>query len=169
MFYGNEKLSPSGTETFAANASIEHAFDNGIDLKNSTRYAKYDKFYQNVFADSAVANNCNFTVRGYVDYTNRENLINQTDLTYILKWGKTEHKLLTGLELATEKTDNSRQAAFFNNNFSTTGTLVTLNANNATQILDSTPVTFRDNFINNSNAYRNNQSTVNVFGLYVQD
>ena len=169
VFYGNAKLSPSGTETFAANASIEHAFDNGIDLKNSTRYAKYDKFYQNIFADSAVANNGNFTVRGYVDYTNRENLINQTDLMVTLNWGKTEHKLLAGLELASQKTDNSRQAAFFNNNFLTTGTQLTLNANNATQILDSTPVTFKDNFINNNNAFRNNQSTVNVIGLYVQD
>lgn len=168
-FYGNAKLSPSGTETFAFNASIEHAFDSGIGIKNSTRYANYNKYYQNIFADSSVANNGNFTVRGYIDFTDRENLINQTDLTYTANWGAIEHKLLAGLELATQDTQNSRQAAFFNNNFTTTDTQVTLNANNATEILNTTPVSFRANFVNDNNAFRSNQSTVNVIGLYLQD
>ena len=112
-FYGSARLSPSGTETFAINGSLEHMFDNGIGVKNSTRYANYNKFYQNVFADSPVALNGNFTVRGYVDNTDRENFINQTDLTYTANWGSVEHKLLGGLELATQDTDISRLAAFF--------------------------------------------------------
>lgn len=167
-FYGSSRLSPTETETVAFNAIIEHAFDNGIGLKNSTRYANYNKFYQNVFADSSVANNGNFTVRGYLDFTDRENLINQTDLTYTANWGAVEHKLLAGLELATQDTDNSRLSAFFNNNFTTTGTQVTLNANNASEI-GNTPVSFRANFINGNNAFRDNQSTIDVFGFYLQD
>ena len=167
-FYGSAKLSPTETETVAFNAMIEHAFDNGIGIKNRTRYANYDKFYQNVFADSAVANNGNFTVRGYLDYTDRENLINQTDLTYTAKWGSIEHKLLAGLELGTQDTDNSRLAAFFNNNFASTGTQVTLNANNASEI-GNIPVTFRANLVNTNNAFRDNKSTVDVVGFYLQD
>ena len=164
-FFGSANLSPTETETVAFNASIEHSFDNGIGIKNSTRYANYNKFYQNVFADSSVANNGNFTVRGYVDFTDRENLINQTDLTYTANWGTVEHKLLAGLELATQDTDNSRLAAFFNNSNATS---VTLNANNASEI-GNIPVSFRANLIDTNNAFRDNQSTIDVFGLYVQD
>ena len=167
-FFGSAKLSPTETETVAFNASIEHSFDNGIAIKNSTRYANYNKFYQNVFADSTVATNGNFTVRGYVDYTNRENLINQTDLTYTANWGAVEHKLLAGLELTTQDTDNSRLAGFFNNNFTTTGTQVTLNANNASEI-GNIPVSFRANLTNTNNAFRDNQSTLDVIGVYLQD
>ena len=167
-FFGNASLSPTETETIAFNASIEHSFDNGIGVKNSTRYANYNKYYQNVFADSSVANNGNFTVRGYVDFTDRENIINQTDLTYKANWGAVEHKLLAGLELATQDTDNSRLSAFFNNNFTTTGTQVTLNANNASEI-GNIPVSFRANFVNGNNAFRDNQSTIDVIGLYMQD
>jgi catecholate siderophore receptor len=167
-FYGSADLSPTETETVAFNALFEHAFDNGIGVKNHTRFAHYNKFYQNVFADSAMANNGNFTVRGYIDNTERENLINQTDLTYTAKWGSVEHKLLAGLELSTQDTSNNRLAAFFNNNFTTTGTQVTLNANNATQI-GNIPVSFRENLKNNNNAFRDNQSTLNVVGIYLQD
>lgn len=167
-FYGSAALSPTETETVAFNATIEHAFDNGINVKNSTRYANYNKFYQNVFADSAVANNGNFTVRGYLDTTKRENLINQTDLTYNAQWGAVEHKLLTGLELSTQDTSNNRLAGFFNNDFTTTGTQITQNANSSTQI-GNVPVSFRPNLVNGNNAYRNNNSTMDVIGVYAQD
>ena len=170
QFFGSADLSPTETETVAFNASIEHAFENGIGLKNSTRYANYNKYYQNVFADSSVATNGNFTVRAYKDFTDRENLINQTDLTYTANWGLIEHKLLAGLELSTQDTDNSRLAGFFNNNFTTTGTqpIPTLNVNNSTEI-GNIPVSFRANLLNNNNAFRNNSSTVNVVGIYAQD
>ncbi|HEY0563078.1 MAG TPA: TonB-dependent siderophore receptor [Methylophilus sp.] len=164
-FFGSSALSPTETETVAFNAIIEHAFDNGVGIKNSTRYANYNKYYQNVFADSSVANNGNFTVRGYVDFTDRENIINQTDLTYTANWGSVEHKLLAGVELATQDTDNSRLAGFFNNSNATS---VTLNANNATEI-GNTPVSFRANLIDSNNAFRNNQSTIDVLGFYLQD
>ena len=167
-FFGSARLSPTETETVAFNASIEHSFDNGIAVKNSTRYANYNKYYQNVFADSTVAINGNFTVRGYLDTTQRENLINQTDLTYSANWGAVEHKLLAGLELTTQDTDNSRLAGFFNNNFTTTGTQVTLNANNASEI-GNIPVSFRANLFNTNNAFRDNQSTLDVIGVYLQD
>ncbi len=167
-FYGSAALSPTETETVAFNATIEHAFDSGINVKNSTRYANYNKFYQNVFADSAVANDGSFTVRGYRDTTTRENLFNQTDVIYNARWGSVEHKLLTGLELSTQDTSNNRTAGFFNNNFSTSGTQMTQNAYSSTQI-GNVPVSFRPNLVNGNNSYRNNNSTLDVIGVYMQD
>lgn len=107
-FFGNARLSPNETETIAFNALIEHAFDNGITLRNRTRYADYDKYYQNVFINRSQQNDGTIRIGAYRDETYRENLINQTDLTYNLKVGSIEHKLLAGMELGKQDTNNFR-------------------------------------------------------------
>ncbi len=107
-FFGNARLSPNETETKAFNAMIEHAFDNGITIRNRTRYADYDKYYQNVFASSSVNSSNNVSIGGYLDDTQRQNLFNQTDITYDLKAGGFEHRLLAGMELGRQDTDNYR-------------------------------------------------------------
>lgn len=108
-FFGSARLSPNETETTAFNALIEHAFDNGVKVRNSTRFADYNKFYQNVYANGAVTNG-QVALGAYRDDTARENLINQTDVTYSLKAGGLEHKLLVGMELGRQDTDNSRRS-----------------------------------------------------------
>ncbi|WP_020168697.1 MULTISPECIES: TonB-dependent receptor [Methylotenera] len=110
-FFGNARLSPTETETVAFNASIEHSFDSGITVKNSSRYANYDKYYQNVFANSAVRNDGTLLLSAYRDETKRENFINQTDLTYTAKLGSVEHKLLAGAEFSVQDTTSKRLTA----------------------------------------------------------
>lgn len=107
-FFGNARLSPTATETVAFNAAISHAFDNGIQVKNSTRLAYYDKYYQNIYARSSVSTTGTLQVGAYRDNTKRENLINQTDITYTARTGSIEHKLLAGVELAAQDTTNKR-------------------------------------------------------------
>ncbi len=108
-FFGNARLSPNETETKAFNALIEHAFDNGVTVRNRTRYADYDKYYQNVFASSSVSNASNlFGISAYLDDTQRHNLFNQTDITYNLKTGGIEHRLLAGVEFGKQDTNNYR-------------------------------------------------------------
>lgn len=109
-FFGSARLSPNETETKAFNALIEHAFDNGVTVRNRTRYADYDKYYQNVYANSFVKPNGEVELGAYRDDTERQNLINQTDVTYNLKLGSVEHKLLVGMELGRQDTDNSRRS-----------------------------------------------------------
>lgn len=108
QFFGNARLSPTQTETTAFNAIISHAFDNGVQVKNSTRLAFYDKFYQNIYADSPVSTTGTLTLSAYRDDTKRENLINQTDITYKAKVGNIEHNLLAGAELNAQDTENKR-------------------------------------------------------------
>lgn len=108
QFFGNAKLSPNETETNAFNAMIEHAFDSGLTVRNRLRYADYDKFYQNIFARNSVTNAGTVQFGAYRDETDRENLINQTDLMFNVKTGSIEHKLLFGMELAKQETDNKR-------------------------------------------------------------
>lgn len=113
-FFGSARLSPNETETTAFNALIEHAFDNGVKVRNNTRYAYYDKYYQNVYARGQV-NNGQVALGAYRDDTERQNLINQTDITYNLKAGGLEHKLLVGMELGTQDTDNIRRSPSMSN------------------------------------------------------
>lgn len=148
QFFGNARLSPTETETTAFNAIISHAFDNGIQVKNSTRLAFYDKFYQNIYADSPVSTTGTLTIAAYRDETKRENLINQTDVTYKAKLGNVEHQLLAGAELNSQDTDNKRL----------TGTSVTgVSANSPFASIAMNTLA------------RNQQSDLTVAAFYLQD
>lgn len=151
-FFGNADLSDTEVEVQNYSALIEHEFDNGVTIRNRTSYADYDKYYQNVFANSAVNNAGNYTVSGYRDDTQRENLFNQTDVLYTLQAGSIEHRLLGGVEFGRQDTDNFRLNPTF-------GAPTSVSASNPTY---RGPLAF--NVLN-----RDNSSKVDVMGLYVQD
>ena len=151
-FFGNADLSPTEVEVQTYSVLVEHEFDNGVKLRNRTRYNDYDKYYQNIFAGSSVDNAGNYTVSGYRDDTQRENLFNQTDLIFSVKTGAVEHKLLTGMEIGRQDTDSFRLNPTF-------GASRTVSASNP---IYTGPVSF-------DVLDRNRSSTVDVLGLYVQD
>ena len=152
-FYGNAKLSPNETETKAFNVMIEHAFNDNLSIRNRTRYASYDKFYQNVYANSAVTNNA-FNVGAYRDTTDRKNFINQTDVIYKITTGALEHQLLAGMEVGTQNTNNSRLLAGGSEHIATGFSVL-----NPTYALP----------INLNNQSRNQTSDIDIFAVYLQD
>lgn len=156
QFFGNAKLSPTETETTAFNATITHAFDNGVQVKNSTRLAYYDKYYQNVFANGPVTTAGTVQMAAYLDETKRENLINQTDVTYMAKWGSVEHKLLAGTEFNVQDTGNKR--------YTPTGS--TTDNGNFAIVLANSGFAVPANF---NNLVRNQKSDVTVTAFYLQD
>jgi catecholate siderophore receptor len=107
-FFGNASQSPNEAIVKNGYAIIDHAFDNGVSIKNHTRFSDYDKYYQNVYANSSVQTNATITIDGYYDNTQRQNFFNQTDLTYNFKTGSVSHKLLTGLEIGLQENENYR-------------------------------------------------------------
>ena len=52
-FFGNPNLNYALVDAHIGTAVIEHDFDNGLKVKNQTRVANYDKFYQNIFPGGA--------------------------------------------------------------------------------------------------------------------
>jgi catecholate siderophore receptor len=133
-FFGYPERSPTFTNTDAANLYLSHDFSNGVSLRNRTRYADYDKFYQNVFpgllngatvTNSAVATPAPglpvgsyapgtiVQILGYNNATTRENLVNQTDLNARFSTGAIQHVLLVGAEFGRQDTTNRRSEAFF--------------------------------------------------------
>ena len=106
-FFGNASQSPNEAIVKNGYAIIDHTFDNGVSVKNHTRFSDYDKYYQNVYANRQVSNGL-VTIDGYYDNTQRQNFFNQTDLTYNFKTGSVSHKLLTGLEIGLQENQNYR-------------------------------------------------------------
>jgi len=156
QFFGNARLSPTETETVAFNALFEHAFDNGVTVKNRTRYADYDKFYQNVFANGQVSLAGTVQMGAYLDELKRENLINQTDVTYTASLANIEHRLLAGVEVG--KQDNTRAR------FTPTGS-ATDNGNFAI-VSAANPFATPANF---NNQVRNIKADVSFAAFYLQD
>lgn len=156
QFFGNAQLSPSVAETGAFNAIITHAFDNGVQIKNSTRLANYDKFYQNVFANGAVTNAGQVQLAAYNDKTQRDNFINQTDVTYTAKLAGLEHKILVGAEFNFQDTINQR--------FTPTGS--TTDNGNFAVVSATNPFAVPVNF---NQLRRDQKSDVTLVGVYLQD
>ncbi len=113
-FFGNPDVSYSEATVDSAFATIEHKTDYGLKIRNHTYFANYDKFYQNVFA-SGPANLAADTVQlqAYNQENDRQNIFNQTDLTYKFDLGWSRHTLLGGMEFGHQKSRNYRQNGFF--------------------------------------------------------
>jgi catecholate siderophore receptor len=166
-FFGNAANSPTHTDVWALNSLIQHTFDNNLTFRNRTRYASYDKFYQNIYANGvAAAQDATGTVAisAYNNATQRDNIFNQTDFLYSLNTWGVKHEFLAGVEYGRQVTDNLRNTGFFNN----TSTSVNVPFFNP---LSLTPVTFRPLPFNPGNLTgdANNHGGVEVVGVYIQD
>lgn len=110
-FFGNPDQSPTDTTVKAFTAAVEHKFSDRLTLRNRTRYADHDKFYQNVFPGAVTGTDV--SISAYSNATQRENLFNQTDLVFIMNTGSIKHTLLAGMELGRQETDNLRKTGTF--------------------------------------------------------
>src|SRR5262245_53610560 len=156
-FFGNPDLNHALVDAHIATAVINHDTDSGLNIKNGTRYANYDKFYQNVFPGGPVnAAGTAVNLTAYNNETDRQNIFNQTDLTYKVDLGWMRHTLLAGAEVGWQNGLSFRQDGFFNN---VSLTLPVSPLNPVTYV----PVTFR------YNGGANNTYTLNLAALYAQD
>lgn len=153
-FFGNPALSFSEATVNLATAVLEHNFSNSLQLRNRTQYGDYDKFYQNVYPNSAVNLAGNVTLDAYHAGTQRENLFNQTDLIWRTSTGSIEHTVLAGIEVGRQNTENFRN----NSTFSTTPAAIVSITNSVTSAVP---------LFNVPN--QNNDVEVSVAAFYLQD
>ncbi len=157
-FFGDPIQSPTNATVDQGSIVIDHAFNENLKLRNRTLYADYDKFYQNVFAGGAVdAVSGLVQISAYNNEQLRENIFNQTDLTFSFDTGGFRHGFLAGMELGEQTTDNFRTTGFFNG----TSDLLFVPASNPTI---SVPVTFAQDADDNDNHGR-----ATIAAVYVQD
>jgi catecholate siderophore receptor len=107
-FFGNPDLSTSAIDANVVSSVLDHRFNSRLAIRNRISYGDYDKFYQNVYPNSAVSAAGIVTLDAYRSGTQRENLFNQTDLTWRVSTGSIEHTVLAGVELGRQDTDNRR-------------------------------------------------------------
>lgn len=159
-FFGNADTSVTWARADALTAVLDHDLGNGMALRNKTRYADYDKFYQNIFPGAVKASDRSVALSAYNNATQRSNLFNQTDLTLTLNTGALRHKLVTGLEFGRQVTDNFRNTGYF--------TGVSPNATSINvplaQPFSAGPVTFRQGATD-----ADNHGTATVASAYIQD
>lgn len=158
QFFGDPRRSNADVDVLSFNSLIEHKFDFGVTLRNRTNYSDYDKFYQNVFANSAVVSD-QVSLSAYNNTTDRKNVFNQTDLLYSLDTGPVNHTILAGVEIGRQVTNDRRGTGFFNNNSRQNSLFVPVN-NSITQA----PIAFATR-----DQDADNHSVVNVTSLYIQD
>ena len=156
-FFGNQDLSPTSARVHAFTAVVDHDFGNGFTLRNRTRVADYDKFYQNIFAANAVRADGRVEVGASNQATERKNIFNQTDLFFGFDTGSVKHKIVAGLELGRQDTENVRQTGVFP---AAGANLVPL----ADPIYRG-PISFR----NNGGSDANNEGVADAVSVYVQD
>lgn len=159
-FFGDPAQSPTWATVDAFSVWLDHDFGNGVHLRNSTRFADYDKFYQNVFSAAVSADGSDVALAAYSNATQRTNLFNQTDLTFKWQSGAIEHTLLTGMELGRQRTDNFRRTGYFGGAGSTNTSIMVPVSHPRTRV----PVEFRQKATD-----ADNHGVANVAALYVQD
>jgi catecholate siderophore receptor len=158
-FFGSAELSNADVRMDAFSATVEHELGSGALLRNRTRYADYDKFYQNVFPGKVNAAGTKVAVGAYNNATQRTNLFNQTDLTFSLNTGNIRHKFATGLEFGRQVTDNLRQ----------TGTFPPTPNNVPFQVDTANPIVTVPVAFSSSTSDANNHGTATVASVYLQD
>lgn len=156
-FFGNAGGSPTWTKLDSLTAVVDHTFDNGIQLRNRTRYTDQDKFYQNVFPGAVNAAGTTVSISAYNNLTSRKSFVNQTDLTFNFNTGSVKHKFLAGAEFSQQDTENFRMTGFFPGN----ATSVSVPVTTATTSL---PVSYSQ-----SASDANNTGTAKSAAFYVQD
>ncbi|HEU0122215.1 MAG TPA: TonB-dependent siderophore receptor [Bryobacteraceae bacterium] len=155
-FFGNPNESPTHAGVNLGNVTVERQ-EGKLNLRNSTLFGAYDKFYQNVFPGAVNAAGTMVSLSGYNTATQRTNIFNQTDATYLANTGPLRHTLLVGAEFGRQATDNFRQTAFFAGG----ATSINVPFGNPT---DFSPVSWRQNATD-----ADNRPVNTIAATYIQD
>jgi catecholate siderophore receptor len=128
QFFGDPDQSPNHANVDAATLFVEHRFSDTMSIRNRTRYAYYERFYQNVFpgaVNTAAQTNpaglpagtyapgSIVAISAYNNGAKRHNFINQTDFNAKFGTGGLTHTLLIGAEFGRQTTSNLRTEGFF--------------------------------------------------------
>lgn len=119
-FFGSADENLTTLEAHLLRARLDHTFSDQLRGNVTLQYADYDKLYQNLYpSDSVVVTGGTFSeveLDGYLDTTERENLILQANLVGEFSTGSIEHTLLLGIEFGDQDTANTRNDNVFAQN-----------------------------------------------------
>jgi catecholate siderophore receptor len=155
-FFGNPEVSHARMRVHAATATVEHAAG-AVTLRNRSRWADYDKFYQNSFPGAVSADGSQVSLSAYNHAIARRNWFNQTDMIAGARTGGVRHTLLLGAEVGRQRTAQVRNTGYYDD--VATSFAVPFSAPTV-----GTPITFRP-----SATDADNRTTATVAGVYLQE
>ena len=155
-FFGDPSKSDVSVKVNLLSGVVEHQVGD-LNIRNRTLFGDYDKYYQNFVPGAVNSDQTRVNISAYNNATQRRNLFNQTDLTYLLRTGGVKHTILAGAEFGHQVSDNLRHTGFFNN------TSTTISVPFASPTI-SIPITFRQNATD-----ANNHVVANIAATYIQD
>jgi len=155
-YFGDPGNTAVRADVNLASATVERRAG-AFTIRNQTLFGDYDRAYQNYVPGAVSADGRQVTITAYNNATARQNLFNQTDVTYRGETGPVHHTVLVGAEGGRQLTDNFRNTGFFNN----TATSIVAPLSDPTI---SVPVTFRQ-----SATDADNHIETAVAAIYAQD
>ena len=115
LFFGDTDLNYTELEAHLLRAIVQHQFTDAFKGRLSVFYGDYDKAYSNFYASNyhAAITPDRVTLDGYIDTTQRENLILAGDLVGEFRTGSIGHTFVTGVEYIQTSNDNDRFNSLF--------------------------------------------------------
>lgn len=115
-YFGQPDASFTTFDGHIATATFQHETESGIQFRNHMFFADYDKLYQNIFANQEVGQTNPDEVRlgGYQSLTERQNFVNQSDVSYAFNTGAAiGHTIVAGTEISIQNNNEFRNNPSF--------------------------------------------------------
>jgi len=116
IIFADPALNSTELEAHLLRAALEHEFSDTLKGNFSVFYGDYDKLYQNFYAsayDQSLTPN-EVTLDGYLDTTQRENMILSGNLIREFATGSVNHTVIAGAEYIGTSSDQDRYNSFWN-------------------------------------------------------
>lgn len=167
--FGDPELNTTTFEGHTVRAIVEHEFSEALKGNFNAFYGDYDKLYSNFFPVSFNEDTNVVGLDGYVDTTQRKNLILSTNLIGEIETGSIGHTFFFGGEYIDTSNNNDRFNAFFDQTqddvefFTATRPLNFANGIGT----NASGLPTANNF--NVDLNDDTEADVEVFSIYVQD
>lgn len=175
IVFGDPELNTAEFEAHILRANLQHEFSDNLKGNFTVAYGDYDKLYQNFYASGydQAGTPDRVTLDGYVDTTQRQRLSLAGNLVGEFETGSINHTVIAGAEYLDTSNDNDRFNARWSSNGFTDDNdtfLLTrpLNLSNGAGV-NADGVTTVNNFFADGALNDRNESSVEVFSLFVQD
>jgi catecholate siderophore receptor len=116
IVFGDPDLNNNELKAHLFRAALQHEFSENLKGNFSAFYGDYDKLYENFYVSTydQLATPLEATLDGYIDTTQRDNLILSGNIIWQPETGAIDHTIIAGGEIIDTASDQDRFNAFWN-------------------------------------------------------